>query len=136
MSTQKIIDYYEKYIDDQYKLLNLEETMGIHYGYQENGVRTYEEAVLNMNYHVGNLMDLNILNEQPNKCNILDAGCGVGGTSITLAKKYPNINFTGITISPQQIEIANDAPLGSASVTVTYPGGAVTGLDEFEVLEN
>jgi len=35
----------------------------------------------------------------------------------------------------QQIEIAEDAPLGVTSVTVTYPGGSITGVDKFTVLE-
>lgn len=38
---------------------------------------------------------------------ILDAGCGVGGTSIYLAKKYPQMFFTGITIVPSHIVMAN-----------------------------
>ncbi|MCU0850641.1 MAG: class I SAM-dependent methyltransferase [Candidatus Thermoplasmatota archaeon] len=37
---------------------------------------------------------------------ILDAGCGVGGTSIYLAKKYPQMFFTGITIVPSHVEMA------------------------------
>jgi hypothetical protein len=35
----------------------------------------------------------------------------------------------------QQIEIADDAPLGKTSVSVTFPGGSITGTDEFEIKE-
>jgi cyclopropane fatty-acyl-phospholipid synthase-like methyltransferase len=37
---------------------------------------------------------------------ILDAGCGVGGTSIYLAQKYPQVFFTGITIVPTHVQMA------------------------------
>jgi len=38
--------------------------------------------------------------KEPKK--ILDVGCGIGGTSRTLAKKFPNAQVTGITISQEQ----------------------------------
>jgi cyclopropane fatty-acyl-phospholipid synthase-like methyltransferase len=104
-----VVDFYERLyeLDNQYKIVNLDKTMGIHIGYYEKNIRTIEDAVINMNYFVGKLLNLNILNETKKECRVLDAGCGVGGTSIHLAKKYPNIKFKGITISPFQVRLAN-----------------------------
>ncbi|KAK9836067.1 hypothetical protein WJX84_001705, partial [Apatococcus fuscideae] len=58
--------------------------------------------------------------EQPT--NILDVGCGIGGTSRHLAAKFPNAKVTGITLSPQQVErgsgLAAERGLSNASFQV------------------
>merc|ERR1719393_903312 len=49
---------------------------------------------------------------------ILDVGCGIGGTSRYLAKKYPEAQVTGITISPEQqrraTELASERGIANA----------------------
>lgn len=42
------------------------------------------------------------------KGTVMDAGCGVGGVSLTLAKVYPNIKFIGVTLSNGQIATAQN----------------------------
>ena len=84
-----VIDYYEGKWEDHVKWMHIDKSLGIHFGYYEKGIRTYQEAVINMNYFAGRLLDLDMLAED--KSAILDAGCGVGGSSIYLAKKYPHI---------------------------------------------
>ncbi len=41
------------------------------------------------------------------KFSILDIGCGIGGSSLYLAQKFPNAHVTGITLSPVQANRAN-----------------------------
>ena len=35
---------------------------------------------------------------------IIDVGCGFGGTSMMLAKQFPDATVAGITLSPQQVQ--------------------------------
>jgi len=53
---------------------------------------------------------------------ILDVGCGIGGTSRMLARKFPNSEITGITLSPEQVErataLAKEAGLSNIRFTV------------------
>jgi tocopherol O-methyltransferase len=77
----------------------------IHHGYWIRGDESKEEAVQN-------LVDLLIAKsglERGSK--VLDVGCGVGGTSIFLAKEWA-CDVTGITISPVQVDMATKAAQG------------------------
>jgi ubiquinone/menaquinone biosynthesis C-methylase UbiE len=75
--------------------------LGWHLGYYEKGIKSYKEALINMNTYAGKLLDLN----KNMNLKILDAGCGVGATLIQLASDYPNSDFYGITLTPNEIKI-------------------------------
>ena len=71
----------------------------IHDGYYITGKESKEEAQENL---------VKFLAEKANiqrGANVLDVGCGIGGSSIWLAKKLGAVT-TGITISPVQVKIA------------------------------
>jgi tocopherol O-methyltransferase len=74
----------------------------IHHGYWISGEETKEAAQNQLIEHVARAAGL-----KPG-CKILDVGCGFGGSSIYLAKKY-DVKATGITISPVQVEMARKA---------------------------
>lgn len=103
---KKAAEFYEKSWLFYRKMLHIDKTMAIHYGHYEKGIRTYDEAIINKNNFIGKLLDLDALAKS--KVTILDSGCGFGGTSIYLAKKYPNIKFIGINSSIRQIFLANE----------------------------
>jgi tocopherol O-methyltransferase len=93
-----------KAVIELYDRLATNNVIGLHLGYHEKGIRTYEESIINMNNFVGKLLDLDSLATK--KSIILDVGCGTGSTSLYLAKRYPNIDFLGITLAPKEIEMA------------------------------
>jgi len=37
---------------------------------------------------------------------VVDLGCGVGGTVLSLARRFPNTRFHGVTVSERQVEVA------------------------------
>lgn len=101
---EKIVgEFYNKVWPEFVRWWNAEEILGIHYAYYDNKTKSFKDAIYNMNNLVGKFLHLT----DNNSMNILDAGCGVGGTSIYLGKKHPNCNFTGVTIAPDQIQLAN-----------------------------
>jgi len=105
----KIVNHYNNLLPD--------DSLALHFGFYERGVRTLSDAELNMNNYIGRLLDLDTLGTTDSK--ILDAGCGVGGTSIYLAKKYRNIKFVGITLVPRQVDLANKFALEKGVSTNT-----------------
>lgn len=74
----------------------------LHHGYWTRGNETKEKAQLQLIEHLARVAKLH------SDCTILDVGCGFGGSSIYLAKKY-RAQATGITISAVQVEMANKA---------------------------
>jgi tocopherol O-methyltransferase len=99
---EDVIRYYERFWSKSELWWETDKTLGIHLGYYDKGIHSHTDAVLYMNEIAWRL--LNLKSETPGK--ILDAGCGVGGTSIYLAQKYPQMFFTGITIVPTHVVMA------------------------------
>lgn len=71
----------------------------IHHGYFETNTESPVEAQEKL---IEKLLDL--LKSDP-QGEILDVGCGMGGSSYFLAKRFP-IHVTGITLSGKQVEMA------------------------------
>jgi tocopherol O-methyltransferase len=74
----------------------------IHHGYWIRGDESKETAQLQLIDHLARLAGVTPGAE------VLDIGCGFGGTSIYLARNY-GVTATGITISPVQVDMANRA---------------------------
>lgn len=74
----------------------------IHHGLWIRGDESKEAAQLQLTEHLANLAGVSMGAE------ILDIGCGFGGSTLFLAKKY-NARATGITISPVQVQMAQQA---------------------------
>src|SRR5579863_7328356 len=105
---QKIIKHYDV-MSPFYRSLWGEH---IHHGYWIRGNESKETAQLQLIEHLAGLA-----NVKPGS-DILDIGCGIGGSSLHLAKTY-DAKATGITISPIQIEMANKAA-AAAQLSVKF----------------
>lgn len=89
-------EYYDKTRFDYRYVWNSRNTYAIHFGYYDDKVQKHVAAVANMNRKMAELA--NIKSEDK----ILDAGCGVGGSSFWLAENI-GCTTTGITLSASQV---------------------------------
>jgi tocopherol O-methyltransferase len=74
----------------------------LHHGYWIRGDESKEKAQLQLIEHLAQLANVK------SGSDILDIGCGFGGSSLYLAKNY-NATVTGINTSPVQVEMATEA---------------------------
>ena len=95
---QKIVEHYD-FVSPYYQSLWGDH---IHHGYWIRGDESKELAQVQLMEHLAELANVQT------GSTVLDIGCGFGGSSIYLAKKY-KASATGITISPVQVEMARKA---------------------------
>ena len=74
----------------------------LHHGYWIRGDESKEIAQIQLIDHLAQLANIKTGSR------VLDIGCGYGGSSLYLTKKY-GASATGITISPVQVEMAKKA---------------------------
>ncbi len=91
--TARVASYYDEM---QRFYTALWHESGVHYGYWDDDSRSHDDAVRHLDRLVGRTLDLT-----PGS-RVLDAGCGVGGTSVHLAEHF-GLNLTGITLSREQM---------------------------------
>ena len=113
-----VADYYDQ-TESHYKIWwKFNESFGLHYGIWNKGTKSLPESILNTNrllIKMGNITQSDV---------VLDAGCGVGGTSIFFAKTV-GCKVTGITLSEKQtINAAAFAKLKG-----------VSGITDFQVMD-
>jgi len=89
----------EEYCDDTQILYNILWSKANHYGFWDKGTKKLSDAIENTNRFVSELLDL-----QENDY-VLDAGCGVGGSSFFMAENF-GVKILGISLSSKQIKQA------------------------------
>lgn len=98
-SSKDVVDYYQN-SQWLYKLFSYAgSSLSMHHGFWNEETKRRKEAVENENQAViklGNISEDHV---------VLDAGCGVGGTAISIAQTT-GASVTGITIVPDQIRLA------------------------------
>ncbi|MDF3821155.1 methyltransferase domain-containing protein [Leptospira sp. 96542] len=100
-SQSEIISYYDSCEIDYRIVWNLDESQALHYGFWEEDVSDLSQALDRQNQWLARQGSIG------NGSRILDAGCGVGGSSIYLAKRL-NCQVSGVSISENQIHLARE----------------------------
>ncbi|MBL4870824.1 MAG: class I SAM-dependent methyltransferase [Robiginitomaculum sp.] len=98
-TASKNVQHHYDLSNDFYKLF-LDEDMQYSCAYYERDDMSLEAAQLAKKRHIAAKLDL-----KPGQ-RILDIGCGWGGTALYLAENF-NVHVTGVTLSTQQFELAN-----------------------------
>jgi cyclopropane fatty-acyl-phospholipid synthase-like methyltransferase len=93
--------YYEECNRDYEIVWQLKDSLALHLGFWDNTTLTNRQALWNMNYQVAKNSQIKASDY------VLDAGCGVGGTSLFLANNI-GCKVEGISISPYQIKKAKE----------------------------
>jgi tocopherol O-methyltransferase len=94
----KIIEHYDAISPYYYSLWGEH----LHHGYWIRGDESKETAQIQLIEHLAQLANIKAGSR------ILDIGCGYGGSSLYLAKKF-GASTTGITISPVQVQMAKES---------------------------
>jgi len=97
--TKAIVGYYdETWLDYRILWLN-RDNLAVHFGYTDGSTRSHTDALKNMNRVLADRVRI-----QPGE-RVLDAGCGVGGSSLWLAAEC-SARVVGITLATRQVAMA------------------------------
>jgi tocopherol O-methyltransferase len=95
----KIIDYYDSCVGHYRIFWDLNQSLAMHAGYWDESTKTLREALRRENEILAETAQISAEDR------VLDAGCGVGGSSIFLANSC-GCRVTGITLSANQAALA------------------------------
>jgi cyclopropane fatty-acyl-phospholipid synthase-like methyltransferase len=97
--TEAIVGYYdETWLDYRVLWLN-PDNLAVHFGYTDESTRCHADALKNMNRVLADRVTI-----RPGE-RVLDAGCGVGGSSLWLATER-SVDVVGITLAARQVAVA------------------------------
>lgn len=105
MFTNNEIAKHFEVCEDHYRYWwNLSKSKSMHYGYWKEETKTLHDALMNINQVMADKIGIS------EKDTVLDAGCGVGGSSFWMAINR-GATVTGITLSSKQRQQAEDHAL-------------------------
>ena len=99
-SSKDIARYYDVSEDHYIFFWDLNQSHALHYGYWDSSTKNFREALANINKVMATKANIKA------GISVLDAGCGVGGSTIWLAANK-EAKVTGITLSDKQAQRGN-----------------------------
>lgn len=103
-SNKDIEQYYDVSATHYNKVWNLKKSRSLHYGYWDATTKHFHDAMMNINKILSTKASIT------NTHHVLDAGCGIGGSALWLAKNI-GCKVTGISLSAKQVATANQLAL-------------------------
>lgn len=102
MFSKKDIARYYDLSEVHYRLFwNLDKSKSLHYGYWDSSTKTFDDALLNINKVLAGYANIS------KNDSVLDAGCGIGGSAVWLAKNI-GCRVTGISLNEKQVNNARE----------------------------
>lgn len=98
-NNRDVADYYNQTQSHYQRWWKLDKSLSVHYGIWDENTKNFDQALINTNRIMMEIAKVK------KGSNILDAGCGVGGSGVFLAKNK-NAKVSGITLSEKQLEFA------------------------------
>lgn len=95
-----IVDYYDTCESDYRIFWDLNRSMAMHAGFWDHTTYSLSDALIRENEILAQFAKISLGDH------VLDAGCGVGGSSFFLAKTC-GCRVTGITLSDHQVKVAS-----------------------------
>ena len=96
-----VAQYYDQTLRHYRFLWDMDRSQALHYGFWSPGVRNLPEALREENRWLADRLELD-----PDSV-VLDAGCGVGGSSLYLARRF-GCRVVGITLSTAQLQLCRE----------------------------
>jgi tocopherol O-methyltransferase len=95
---EKIREYYLETTEASYLANWSGHSLGLHFGIGDESTASLDESLVNTNAYLADRLGI------ARDTRVLDAGCGVGGSSIWLAEQR-GATITAITLAPNQVEL-------------------------------
>lgn len=95
-----VVDYFDECIPDYRRRWSGARSLAMHMGAWSEDVTNHEESLTHMNHEMTRRCGLQA------GATVLDAGCGLGGSSIWLAERF-GARVTGVTLAQSQVDLAS-----------------------------
>jgi cyclopropane fatty-acyl-phospholipid synthase-like methyltransferase len=100
-TSEDISRYYDLSETHYRRVWQLDKSRSLHYGYWDNSTKNLHDALLRINEVMAEIAQIKSADR------VLDAGCGIGGSSIWLARQN-GCKVVGISLNQHQVDKAND----------------------------